>query len=273
MDCLIGGCGRLGNLLAAELMAAGHRVYGLRRDTRRLAPGIEPIGLDLNQDLPASTSLPDVDWLVYAAAPDQRSESAYRRTYIDAVARLGRLLPRPPRRMVFVSSTAVYGQCRGEWVDEDSTTEPTGFNGRILLQAEQAVAESFEHTVIARCSGLYGPGGGYMMKKLRAGEVSVQQQPPAYTNRIHRQDAARAIAHLLDLPQVADRYLLSDTDPAPRHEVYRWLADHIGADAPAELCCAPDSDQGKRVDSSRLRHTGFTFRYPDFRSGYQDIGA
>lgn len=143
---LIAGCGDVGTRLGVRLAADGWRVLGLRRDCSALPPSIEPVSGDLAE----STCPPDwpveaPDYLVYAAAANSHDEAGYRQIYVEGLANVLdwlRVRGQRPRRLLFVSSSGVYGQSQGEWVDEESPTEPSSFSGRVLLEAEQLALSS-----------------------------------------------------------------------------------------------------------------------------------
>lgn len=264
---LIAGCGDLGVRLGRRLENTDWRVHGLRRQAQRLPGFIRGIRADLLdpstlRDIPASW-----DAIIYQATPGERTEAAYRAAYVDGLQHL--LQQVRTQRLIFVSSTAVYGQDEGEWVDENSPTEPQSFAGRTLLEAE---ALSAEHGGLAlRFSGIYGPGREYLIRTLRAGQARCRSNPPQWTNRIHADDCAAVLHHLLELPSAQSLYCASDSRPAPRCEVLGWLADQLDLPGPQ-----PDSDskgQGKRIDNRRLTSSGFDFQYPDYQTGYRTLLA
>lgn len=270
---LIAGCGDLGVRLAGKLdRGGGWQATGLRRSPDRLPASIEPVAADLLE--PDSLARLPVDWdaVVYTATPSERSEAGYRAAYVEGLANLIEHVRTP--RLVFVSSTAVYGQDAGEWVDEDAPTDPQRFNGRVLLEAE-ALARAADGGVV-RLSGIYGPGREWLIRKARSGDVECRRKPPIWTNRIHSDDAASALAHVIQLDdrqfEAQRTWIASDGQPAPRWDVLAWLADRLGMPGPVEPS-EKDSDagQGKRVSSARLRATGFRLQYPDFKSGYESL--
>ena len=265
---LIAGCGYVGTSLGLELLAAGHRVWGLRRNPSQLPPGFTPIAADLcTSDL---ASLPrDIDHVVYAASADDASEPAYVKAYVTGLQRLLRALAAPAlQRVFFISSTAVYGQMEGQWVDEDSETTPTYFSGVRMLEAERLLEGSGFPFTILRCSGIYGPGRTRLIESLRQGTAT---SSPRFTNRIHRDDIVGAILHLLGSSEAPPRLLLSDDEPAPEHEVHSYLARLLGVPEPPR---SPASDTGpqrgglKRCRNTRLKATGYRLRYPTYREGY-----
>ena len=275
---LIAGCGYLGTTVGALMARLGHEVHGLRRDPSGLPGSIRPIRGDLTAP---DLVLPPVDWLVFAAAPGERGEQAYRSIYVDGLRHVLEGLGRaggPPARAVFVSSTAVYGQNDGSWVDEQSPTEPEDYRGQLLLEAEALLRARVDTPISLRLGGLYGPGRTRLIESVLNGESDFAAHPPSYTNRIHRDDAALAVVHLLELEDPAPLYCGVDEDPAARGEVLTWLAMRLDAPRPravdgGELRGRARGGGNKRVSSARLRSSGFGFRFPTFREGYEQVIA
>ena len=121
--------------------------------------------------------------MVYAAAADRSTEEAYRLAYVDGVRNLlaaPALQRSPPRRFFFVSSTAVYAQDDGEWIDESSPAGPTHFRARLLLAGESLVRESASAATATRCcvSGIYGPGRTRLIERVRSGRAIDAPGPP-----------------------------------------------------------------------------------------------
>ena len=283
---LIAGCGYVGTRLGIELAEGGHTVWGLRRHPEDLPATISPLSADLTEPSTLRNLPPGLDHVVYAVAADGPGEATYRKAYLEGMRHLLAALVAQearPRRIYFVSSTAVYGQEGGEWVDEDSATEPSASNGKILLAAEgQVLAGPFPATVL-RLGGIYGPGRTRLIRLVASGEATVNPAPPVYTNRIHRDDAAGMLAHLIardeaagggesPLPRV---YLGVDSAPAPRHEVLAWLADRLGVAPPRHVPAkeAPQRRRGgnKRCRNARILASGYSLRFPSFREGYGEM--
>jgi nucleoside-diphosphate-sugar epimerase len=267
---LVAGAGDLGGAVASRLAAAGWRVVALRRRPEPPAAGVIGVAGDLTRPETLRGLPLDLDAVVYAAAADRRDEAAYRAVYVDGPANLLAALGpgTPGRRFVFVSTTAVYGDRGGAWVDESSTPAPLDFAGRVLLEAESLVRGRAPGATVARLGGIYGPGRSRLLGQVRRGGAACAPGPPAYTNRIHRDDAAAAIVHLLGLPAPPDVVNVVDDDPAPRCEVLRWLAARLGAPPPPEGPASGAGRGNKRVANGRLRATGFAPRYPSYRDGY-----
>jgi nucleoside-diphosphate-sugar epimerase len=274
---LIAGCGYVGCALGERLVAASDTVWGLRRRPLSLPAGVVPIEADLAvartlRDLPA-----DLDFVVYAASPSGRDDAHYRTAYVEGLSRLLEALERSrqnPRRIFFLSSTAVYEQSKGEWVDEASETTPRHFSGRRLLEAEALLrAAPFAATVL-RLGGIYGPGRTRLVEQVRKGQATYRRGPP-YTNRIHRDDCARAIAHLMACGASQPVFLVVDSDPAEEAVVMRWLAGALGAPEPRQAREDPEEGRGartnKRCRNDLLLGTGYPLLYPSFREGYAAV--
>lgn len=266
---LIAGCGYVGTALGLELLAAGDRVWGLRRTPSHLPAGFDAIAADLSgagalQVLPRS-----IDYVVYCASADDASDAAYVKAYVTGLDRLlGALERSSVRRVFFTSSTAVYAQAEGQWVDEASETAPTYFSGVRLLEAERVLGASGLPSTVLRCSGIYGPGRTRLVESVRQGTAKSSER---FTNRIHRDDVAGAILHLLRSDQPPERLLLSDDEPAPERDVLAFLAARLDVPEPPQARdSAPAAPRGssKRCNNARLRATGYELRYPSYREGY-----
>lgn len=264
MRVLIAGCGYLGTALAERLLLQSHAVVALRRRVEGLPAGVVSVAADLG-DRAALRALPGpFDAVVYAAAPDGREPAAYRSVYADGVEAV--LASVACARFVLASSTSVYGQDGGEWVDETSRTEPAGFAGRSVLEGEALVRARHASGCAVRFGGLYGPGRTRLLDAARAGRLAYAASPRHYTNRIHRDDAAGALAHLLARPRVERVYVGVDSEPADEETLYRWLAARVGGPQPR----AREAPQGagKRCSNRLLLASGYRLLFPTFREGY-----
>jgi nucleoside-diphosphate-sugar epimerase len=265
---LIAGCGDVGNALAARLLADGCQVWGVRRRIDALARGVEPWRIDLTDAGTFGSPPVAFDYLFYTASADRRDENHYRSIYVEGLRNLLHTLrgsASPLRRILFTSSTAVYGQSDGQWVDETSPTEPSEFNGRVLLQAEAIVHGAPGIGINVRLSGIYGPGRTRLVRQVWSGEAKATE---SWTNRIHVEDCARVLHHLMRLERPAELYLGSDDEPATTSDVVTWLSAELGVPAPE---AAETKQLSKRCRNARLRDTGYRFMYPTFREGYRGI--
>ncbi len=279
---LIAGCGDVGSTLGVLLAQAGHTVWGLRRDVAKLPPILSPIAADLTDIATLDNLPPNIRHVIYTAAAAGRDDAAYRAAYVDGPRNLITALHRagqPIERFVFTSSTGVYGQTDGGWVDESSPTEPTSFTGQRVLEGEGVVHAASWTSIVVRLAGIYGPGRTRLLERARTG-APVARDAPSYTNRIHRDDCAGALAHVLALPTPAPCYVGVDDEPAPLGRVVDWICEQAGWPRPPDAAAAvgpdmPPSRRGgnKRCRNQRLRDTGYTFRYPTFREGYATLLA
>jgi nucleoside-diphosphate-sugar epimerase len=277
---LIAGCGYVGTALGLRLAATGHVVWGLRRSAEGLPPGIRSVEADLTAPETLQKLPPELDAVFYTAAPNGSDEAAYRAIYVDGLRYLLDALVRQgqsPQHVLFTSSTAVYAQSTAEWVDETSPTEPRHFSGRRVLEGEKLLLNGPFPATVMRFGGIYGPGRTSLIERVRQGLATCRDGPPLYTNRIHRDDCAGALHHLLSLPQSDSVYLGVDHEPAEHCAVLRWLADQLGAPAP-RVAASPATDTrrhrtNKRCRNAKLVASGYVFRYPTFRDGYAALLA
>lgn len=275
---LIAGCGDVGTELGVRLTQEGHTVWGLRRHCDTLPPSLHPLPADLIKPETLQALPPALDVVFYTAAPSSPSADTYRATYVDGIRHLLAALETQGhalRRFIFTSSTGVYGQEAGEWVDETSSTEPVHFSGKELLVGEQMVLNSSFPATVVRLAGIYGPGRTQLIDSVRQGTAVCTDGPPVYTNRIHRDDCAGVLEHVMQWAQPDSLYLAVDHEPADQCQVLRWLALQLGvpsartatpADAQARL-----SRGNKRCSNRKLVATGYVFRYPTFRNGYAEL--
>jgi nucleoside-diphosphate-sugar epimerase len=277
---LIAGCGYLGAALGAVLDRDSHAVFGLRRRAGALPWGVRPIEADLCIPSTLRELPPQLDFVFFAAAPGGRDDALYRALYVEGLRNLTAALAeqkQEPKRIFFTSSTAVYGQQDGEWLDESSPTEPTGFSGRRLLEAEALLFEGPTAATVVRFGGIYGPRRTSLVERVRTGRMVYQADPPRFTNRIHRDDCAGALRHLMSLPEPERLYLGVDSEPAAEADVTRWLAGVLGAPPPragaAEATPDPSRSGSKRCRNDRLLASGYEFQYPTFREGYTAVLA
>ena len=272
---LIAGCGDVGRALA-NLLCDNHVVYALRRSKRNYENSIHSIQADLlNPD--SLKALPAVDIVVYCLAPGPQDsnksiEQRYQETYIDGFRHLVNALTHTPKRIFFTSSTSVYAQGNHEWVNEESPTEPLSIKGQLMLKAEQQALNNLVPATVVRFSGIYAFNRLYFLKQVMQGKVS-PMQPIKYTNRIHRDDCARVLAHLINLvfqqKPIESIYLASDDEPAGIGEVSHYLA--AASNSAIKSLSEARSTPSKRCDNNRLKASGFVFQYPNYKAGYHSI--
>jgi nucleoside-diphosphate-sugar epimerase len=242
MRTLIIGCGYLGLRVARHWIAAGHHVSAVTRSQERVeklrTAGIEPIVADV-MSRESLRALPSADVLLYAVGYDRHAGHGRRAVYVDGLENVLREAAGRVGRLVYISSTSVYGQTNGEWVNEESPCDPQNDNGRACLDAEQVVWRHFSSNDagpkpanVLRLSGLYGPGRLIArVESLLSGEP-IGGNPDAWLNLIHVEDAAQAVVACAERGTPRVTYLISDDRPATRREYYTRLAELVGAPPP-----------------------------------------
>jgi nucleoside-diphosphate-sugar epimerase len=287
MRVAILGCGYVGLELGRQLQP-DHDVVGVRRSAAGLdaieAAGFEAVAADLTE--PESlTAVPDVDGVVFAASSGGRGADAARDIYVDAQRQaIDHFAERstPPDRYSYTSSTGVYGDHDGDWVDEETPLDPQTAKTEVLAEAERVALEraatrGIDGTV-ARLAGLYGPDR-YRLERYIEGPVTA-----GYLNMVHRDDAAGAIRHLLVGDRARDEtVLVVDDKPVEKWAFADWLADQCGVDSPPkqtiEERLADDGlsaaakrriETSKRCSNEKLRGLGYDFFYPTYREGYRE---
>ncbi|OLY77286.1 NAD(P)-dependent oxidoreductase [Pseudomonas sp. ATCC PTA-122608] len=274
---VIAGCGDVGSRLATQLLAKGWEVHGLRRDVSRLPGGVIGIAGDLfKEDCPDTWPVGGVDYLVYCAAATDHDEAGYRAAYVQGLQHVLEWLNdygQEPKHLLFVSSSSVYGQQNGEWVDESSATQAGGYSGQVMLEAEQVALDSGIPASVVRLTGIYGPGRERLSTQVREG-YRVTIDPPLYGNRIHVDDAAGLLAFLLlhvEQGGALDNcYIGVDDAPAPLAEVVDWLREYLGVTEWAADASVRRAGS-KRCSNARAKALGWGPKYPSYREGYAAI--
>jgi nucleoside-diphosphate-sugar epimerase len=264
----------VGTALGLRLLERGAAVWGIRRSIDRLPNGIQGIRADLS--VPESlVAIPDrLDAVFYLASSDSRSDAGYRKAYLDGMANLLSCLRdqgQAPRRILMSSSTSLYGVEDGSWVDEDTPARPGPDFRRHLLEGEQQLLGSGFPATVVRFSGIYGPTRIRLLRRVQRGEEACAEGPPIYTNRIHAEDCAAILEHILFLDRADPLYVASDNDPVARCELLNWLADQLGAPKPPQVAKVIRTRGNKRCRNDRLKATGYRFRFPTYREGYRQI--
>jgi nucleoside-diphosphate-sugar epimerase len=269
---LLAGAGDLAQRVGHLFLQQGGQVIGLRRrPPPETASGIQWMAADLSIASTLARLPAGITHVAYAATPDARDESSYRKIFIDGLQNLCNALDATTlRRFVFVSSSAVYGPSN-DVVNEDTPALPAAFNGRVLLEAERWLHRRYPQlAVVLRLSGLYGPGRFSLLKRLCDGVASVPDSGNHWANRIHIEDAARACDHLLRLPHPDPCYIGTDSHPWRIDALYDALAQALDAPVPLRRQ-EQEAGSGKRLSNARLRASGFEFLWDDALEGYRPL--
>lgn len=282
MRKLIFGCGYLGLRVAQRWVAEGNRVFAVTRYQERAfvlqSSGIEPLVADIMaphslRDLPAADSV------LFAVGHDRERGHSIGDLYVGGLRNVLDQLPAGISRFIYVSSTGVFGQSDGSWVNEASPCEPKREGGRACWQAELLLRQHQVHTqtVVLRLAGIYGPGRIPRRKELQAG-LPIEAASEGYLNLIHVDDAAAVVVAADQRAPLPSLYCVSDGHPVIRREYFRQLAALLGAAEPRfrepqrETPAALRASSSKRVSNRHLlRQLGLQLQYPSCREGLAAI--
>lgn len=274
MKILFAGCGDIGSRSAARL-AADFDCFGLKRNPQSLADFISPLAGSMSDlDFMVEVLNQGFDILVATLTPDGFTPEAYQRAYVDSAKTLATamtLATAVPKLVIWVSSTSVYGNCNGGWVNEQSPTKALSFSGKLLLEAEQQIAGLSCATVIVRFSGIYGPGRTRMLDQIIAGRGR-PAEPQQWSNRIYSEDCAGVLAHLVrafEAGKVLESlYIATDSAPVTQHDLRIWLAQQLKVQLEDEIV---EQKAIRRCSNQRLLDSGYEFLYPSYKEGYQSL--
>jgi nucleoside-diphosphate-sugar epimerase len=283
MRVLLVGCGYVGLSLGRELADQGHEVFGVRRSEAAAetlqSAGIKPLVADITQPAQLSDLPGPFDWVVNLVSSNHGGVAEYRQVYLAGMKNLVRALAAtPPKKLVYTSSTSVYGQTDGSQVKESSPTEPGTETAQVLLEAEGVLLQAFQENrfpaVVLRVAGIYGPDRGHPFKQFLKNEVRIQGKGERFMNMIHLADLTRIIAASLRNGRPGEIYNAVDDEPVMQIHFFRWLSETLGKWMPA-FEPEPDLDLRKRgltnkkVSNRKLKmELGYQFKYPTFRQGY-----
>ncbi len=286
MHKLIVGCGYLGRRVAAAWLQAGHSVTALTRSANNAVElsrlGITPVIGDVC-DPKSLAALPVVQSVLFAVGYDRSSGHTQRDVYVEGLRHVLDQVAGRCERLIYISSSSVYGQSLGEWVDESSPCEPVQSGGQCCLAAEELIRATFPILAdtaaaarplanVLRLSGIYGPGRLLArVESLRAGEP-LAGRGDAWLNLIHVDDAVGAVLACERQGQPGETYLVTDDRPLRRDEYYSQLARWVVAPPPMFLDDQPakrgSGGLNKRCSNGKARaQLGLTLRFPSFIAG------
>ncbi len=281
-NLLIIGQGDIGLPVTNQLAADGLSVTGLARSEREhydlddKAKFIQADALTLT-----SEQLQEFTHMAIIVTPDDYSTSGYNASYLAICQHLATLAGELSKleRIVFISSTGVYGQDSGEWIDEHTApVAPEREASKVILQAEQALQQGFDDkAIIIRPSGIYGRERLMRLRKAREADKEAVTANH-WSNRIMDCDLVTIICKVLTLnssdaeqaPLLKPLYIATDYLPVTTHELDTWLSHQLGT-KPAEITDAKSTFSkatGKRLHSN-IPLTWLD--YPDWQTGYNDI--
>lgn len=280
MRRLIIGCGYLGRRVARRWIANGDDVFALTRSEQNAetlrALGVLPI-LGDTTEAASLQSLPECDTVLHAVGFDRSAEASKREVYVDGLSNVLDRMAGHCGRFIHVSSTSVYGQQEGEWVDENSACDAETESGDICRAAEKLVLDRFSNDdvtargTVLRLSGIYGPER--LLSRIDALKNAQPLPGPenGWLNLIHVDDAAQVVTTCADSETPAAVCLVSDDRPVLRGDYYRLLANLVGAPEPVfDPAAVARHSRGinKRCRNARLREgLGVALSYPDIETG------
>lgn len=275
MRVLLVGAGAAGSCIADACLHAGWEVEAINRTGKHSIAGLRMHAVDVLDPHAVSRFSGRFDAVVGClSGTGVEDEGRYRAVYVDGLPGILRRVDwigEP--KVVFLSSTGVYGEQDGAWVCEESPAVPLHRNGEVMLEAESAVRESVRQACCLRLSGLYGPGRTRLVRQsLRKGPIPKAE---VWANQIRLEEVGRVVHFLLGLDGLPPVLHASDDCPATRGEICSWIREQKGCPE-GELDEAHSDRVGrnrgnKRISNQKLRQLGYSFLYPDFRSGYADL--
>ena len=282
MSKLVVGCGYLGRRVAEQWAGNGHQVYAITRSTDRAtalqAEGLSPIVADITRPQSMPT-LPQVETVLYSVGYDRQAGQTINEVYVEGLENVLHRLPNTVERFIYISSTGVYGQTDGVWVDEKSECKPTREGGKACLAAEERLATHSigQKRIILRLSGIYGPGRIPQLDRILSTNV-IRGRADGHVNLIHVDDAVNIVLAAERHIQPPQLYVISDGQPVQRGEFYRYLVQLYGMPEPhfdqpvTNETIIERSTTDKRVKNNRLkRDLPIQLKYPSYREGLTSI--
>jgi nucleoside-diphosphate-sugar epimerase len=273
---LIAGCGYVGTATADLFQAAGWEVEGWTRSPESVAQlAAKPYAvhaIDIANRSAVQEAASPFDAVIHCASSGGGGTESYHRVYLEGANNL--LAGLQPRRFIYTSSTSVYAQTKGEWVDEESATEPVHETGKILRKAEEFVRQN--GGLVARLAGIYGPGRSALLRKFLSGEARIDNDGQRYLNQVHRDDVAAALLYLvassIERWSAASVVNVTDDQPITQREAYAWLARKLDLPLPTVATGPSERKRGasnKRVSNRKMRRLGWEPKFPTFPIGME----
>ena len=282
MDTAVIGCGYVGLRVAHKLAALGHRVYAIRRSFpssfQTQESGIVPLEIDITDPTQLERLPRTITFAVNAVSSSKRGAQVYRQVYLEATQTLIKHLSKHSecQHYVHVSSTSVYGQIDGNWVDEDAERNPQTETSRILVETEDALLEAMSRrqfpATLLRVSGIYGPERGYLFQQFIQDKATLIGDGGRLINMIHVDDLAAIIVHLLK--QAPGRvFNVTDNAPVTQHDFFQWLSHRLGKPMPPPATADAIKQRKRAITNNKVSNkrllaaTAYPLKYPTFREG------
>ena len=271
------GHGYSAQALSKLLLPMGWKITGTTRDPAKLdmlrKNGVKPVLWDSSD---VKSAINDATALLISASPDENGDPVYLK-YGSDIAKIAPVL----KWFGYLSTSGVYGDFKGDWVDENTPVNPTTRRGKMRLLAEQQWQNIEDLPIhIFRLAGIYGPGRG-PFEKVRAGTAQRVNKPGQVFSRIHVDDIAQTLYASILSPDPAGLYNLCDDDPAPPQDVIGYAAELLGLPLPpvisfeeADLSPMARSfyAENKRIRNDRIKKDlGISLKYPSYKQGLRNI--
>jgi nucleoside-diphosphate-sugar epimerase len=214
------------------------------------------------------------DTVIVAVGMDRSRYRDVYQVYVNGLKNVLKNMADSVLQVIYLSSTGVYGDFGGNWVDENSPTDPQRDGGKACLGAEKLLKESRfrDRATILRMAGLYG-NERIPTKTTVADKQWDRLSAAGYLNLIHVDDAVSSICAVTDKKLTGETFLVSDSNPTLRRDYYQYLADMFNlGPIPWDETATPDPDSrsssSKRISNRKLlTQTGLKLKHADFRSG------
>ena len=261
MHILFIGYGKTSRRIAKQLFQQGHQITTVSRSSKD-----DDFAQHLLQDVHQLdlSHIQPIDVVYVLLSPSQSTPLAYQDTYLNSVAPIVTALKNHPiQRVVVVSSTRVYAEHSGERVDDESAIQPRDEQGEVLWQMEQRWQQAYPaQSIIVRPTGIYGTSVARMIKLAE----TTQSYPNIYwSNRIHIDDLASFLTHLVHVEHPEKSYIVSNNQPMPLHETIIWFQRQLNL---SELTLSSQQPSGRQVFATRMLATGFELQHPDCFADY-----
>lgn len=277
MNRLVIGCGYLGLRAAQQWLQAGDTVFAVTRSTTRSEEfkslGIKPVVADV-ADFQSLNNLPPAATVLFSVGFDRGRHADAQAVYVDGFDNVLKKLPDKTGQLIYISTTGVYGDHGGAWVNETTTVQPARPSSRACWLAETTLKQSKwqDRSVVLRLAGIYGPQRIPRLDAIRS-RLWSELDADGFINLIHVDDAAAIIGQMAKLEISGETFLVSDGNPPKRSEFFQYIADRLGVGkipwpSPVEADLPQGGASGKKICNQKLlERTGIKLLYADFRQG------
>ena len=264
MHILFIGYGKTSWRVAKQLFEQGHQITTISQSAK-----MDEYATHLVQDVHQLNlaHISPIDWVYVLLSPNESTPEAYQRVYVDSVQPISNALKQHPvQKVVVVSSTRVYGENHGERIDDESEMKPNDEQGRLLLKMEQLWQQAYPSAnIIIRPTGIYGTSVARMLKLAEKTKTYPNRH---WSNRIHIDDLASFLAHLLHVEHAEKSYIVSNNQPSLLHETIQWFQRQLNL---PELVLQSDECSGKRIYATRMAEMGFQLQHKDCFEDYLEM--